>query len=301
MATQTDIPTWLTNSDLAYLTHIFDSGLNSRLLFSQLLGIYTGIFAVTMWNAVGYTSHGQNMWMRYLSLTGDYTALGSVGEGTAGIICNILADSTMIWHCWMVWGQHYSIVVLPSLCLFASTATTIWCTLLIVYRILSVGWANSGAEGRLGAYWHVIEVLVESSALYSICLIIYVVCYASNNWGGYYADILASISRGIAPTLLIGRVATGHALPDDSWNGSIMSSLHFGQDQSQTSPQQDSMFSISLNDNPETQVEQTDEPDSEYVHQTSSQRMRVSRNDVEAQLEEVEIGHEATPRPIVQG
>ena len=86
---------------------------------------------------------------------------------------------------------------LHKLVLYAtfSLATTIWCTLLIVYQILSVGQANSGAEGRLGAYWHVIEVLVESSALYSVCLIIYVACLASNNLGGDYADILASISR----------------------------------------------------------------------------------------------------------
>ncbi len=34
--------------------------------------------------------------------------------------------------------------------------------------------------------------------------------------------------QGIAPTLLVGRVAAGHARPDDSWQGSIMSSLHFG-------------------------------------------------------------------------
>ncbi len=61
------------------------------------------------------------------------------------------------------------------------------------------------------------------------------------------------------------------------------------------------MFSINLNDDPEAQVEQTDELNSEYVHQTSSQRVRVSSNDVEAQQEEVEIGDEATPGPIVQG
>ncbi|PBK76300.1 hypothetical protein ARMSODRAFT_1011559 [Armillaria solidipes] len=60
-----------------------------------------------------------------------------------------------------------------------------------------------------------------------------------------------------------------------------MSSLRFGQDQSQTSTQQDSMFSINLNDDPE------------------AQRVRVSGNDIEAQQEEVKIGHEATPRPIV--
>ncbi|KAK0184678.1 hypothetical protein F5146DRAFT_1169748 [Armillaria mellea] len=368
MATQTDIPTSLTDSDLALFTHIFDSGLNSRLLFSQLFGIYTGIFAVTIWNVamsksqhigrpmpmvvaiillyiltfvtftfslhimVRYTSHGQTMWMRYLSLTGDHiqVVLGSIGEGTTGMICNVLGNSIMIWRCWMVWGQHYSIVVLPSLCLAASIVfkvidmrlvfvdgndtdlhnlmlyatfsltTTIWCTLLIVYRILSVGKASSGAEGGLGAYRHVIEVLVESSALYSVCVIVHVACLASNPWGAYYTDILAGISKGIAPTLLIGRVAAGHARPDDSWHGSIVSSLRFGQlgGRNQTSTQ-DSMIAINLDDDLEAQGERTDEPDSEHV-QTSSQR--AYSDDVEAQQEEVEIEHDATgPGPVVPG
>ncbi len=33
--------------------------------------------------------------------------------------------------------------------------------------------------------------------------------------------------QGIAPTLLAGRVAAGRARPDDSWQGSIISSLRF--------------------------------------------------------------------------
>ncbi|SJL17228.1 uncharacterized protein ARMOST_20774 [Armillaria ostoyae] len=47
--------------------------------------------------------------------------------------------------------------------------------------------------------------------------------------------ILTSL-QGIAPTLIVGRVAAGHARPDDSWEGSISSSLHFGhhsEDQSE--------------------------------------------------------------------
>ncbi len=66
-----------------------------------------------------------------------------------------------------------------------------------------------------------------------------------------------------------------------------MSSLRFGQGQSQTSIQQDSLFSINLNDDPEAQVavERTDDPDPEHV-ETSPQR--VYNNDVEAQQEEVE-------------
>ncbi len=54
------------------------------------------------------------------------------------------------------------------------------------------------------------------------------------------------------------------------------------------------MITMNLDDDLEAQVERTDEPDSEHV-QTSSQR--VYSNDVEAQQEEVEIGHSATPGP----
>ncbi len=141
----------------------------------------------------------------------------------------------------MVWGQHYLIIVLPSLCVVSGTgklsissvasfdsqfslvfkvidiyqlftdgatdirnpvlyaafslATTLWCTLLIIYRILSVGWENSGAGGGVRPYWHVIEILVESSALYSVCVIIYVICFTRNSWGSDYADMIAAIAR----------------------------------------------------------------------------------------------------------
>ncbi|KAK0435176.1 hypothetical protein EV421DRAFT_1253548 [Armillaria borealis] len=66
-------------------------------------------------------------------------------------------------------------------------------------------------------------------------------------WENSYVDVMAAImrvrtypfpslkqlttnivSQGIAPTLLVGRVAAGHARSDQSWQGSVMSSLHFG-------------------------------------------------------------------------
>ncbi|KAK0466034.1 uncharacterized protein EV420DRAFT_1709745, partial [Desarmillaria tabescens] len=156
----------------------------------------------------------------------------------------------MIWCCWIIWGKHWLVIVLPSLCLICGVgkvihfflfkiiaihlifidyttatsfglilyasftlATTLWCTMLTIYHILSVGQVNNGIRGALGVYGHVIEVLVESSALYSVCLILYVTLTASNSWGHTCLDTIT----GIAPTLLIGHVAAGHACPDDSW------------------------------------------------------------------------------------
>ncbi|SJL13692.1 uncharacterized protein ARMOST_17140 [Armillaria ostoyae] len=75
-----------------------------------------------------------------------------------------------------------------------------------------------------------------------------------------YLDPLASIARGVAPTLLIGRVAAGHARPDDSWKGSVLSSLHFGghPEGSKTqnmSLQEDSLASAILDSDLEVQQE----------------------------------------------
>ncbi len=70
-------------------------------------------------------------------------------------------------------------------------ATTLWCTLLIIYRIVSVARAGGG----LRAYRHIIEVLVESSAVYSAFLILYVVFDARDPTELAYFDVLAGIAR----------------------------------------------------------------------------------------------------------
>ncbi len=122
-------------------------------------------------------------------------------------------------------------------------ATTLMCTLLIVYRILSVG----GVKAGLRTYRGVVEVIVESAALYSIILIIYISLNVRDEHCAAYTDAIgASIkvgfcllrlgetneldTQGIAPTLLVGRVAAGHARPNDSWKESHLSwtSLRFG-------------------------------------------------------------------------
>ncbi len=104
-----------------------------------------------------------------------------------------------------IWDIHLMLspVVTPpeldrhNILLYAvfTLVTTIWCTIAIVYRILHVGRANSGAGGGLGAYHHVIEVLVESFALYSVCLIIYVACFSTDTWGWDYLDIITPFAR----------------------------------------------------------------------------------------------------------
>ncbi|KAK0448983.1 uncharacterized protein EV420DRAFT_836893 [Desarmillaria tabescens] len=125
------------------------------------------------------------------------------------------------------WAVLYSSLIL---------ATLLWCTILIVYRILRVG----AAAAMMRVYQRVIEMLVESASIYSVVIVILVVFEVHNEGVGAYIEVLAIAMRGIIPTILVGRVAAGHAHPDDSWNESTTtSSLRF---RSHSSSQTDSQI-----------------------------------------------------------
>ncbi len=74
-------------------------------------------------------------------------------------------------------------------------ATTLWCTLFIIYRILTVAGVWHGAGGRWRVYHHCIEVLVESSALYSVSLIVYLAFLIRYNFGLLYLNVISGIAR----------------------------------------------------------------------------------------------------------
>ncbi|SJL14772.1 uncharacterized protein ARMOST_18240 [Armillaria ostoyae] len=295
MAIQTNTPSDVSDATKALIFEILDVDLNVPILESLLQGIYTGIFAVTLWNIfmskvqhIGRTmviiiillhiittvtfvvlwsgthsqfvDNGQSFLTNYFT-SYDPPIIATVGNGIMAAICTILADSTMIWRCWIVWGRRWLSILPPVLLLISAIAfrmiatyelyiaplhyprfftpysscvlaTTLWCTLLIIYRIVTVARAGDGAGlagGGLRAYRHVLEVLIESSALYSVSLILCTAFFARQDVKLGYFDTFATISRGIAPTLLVGRVAAGHARPDDSWQGSVISgALRFG-------------------------------------------------------------------------
>ncbi|KAK0467768.1 uncharacterized protein EV420DRAFT_1684284 [Desarmillaria tabescens] len=252
--------------------------------------IYTGILAVTLWNIFinkclptrqvlvviiillhaldtisfavtwsyiysAFIQNGQSFWTVYLKFDTVNHAV-NLEAGITGCMSTILADSYIIWCCWIVWGRCWLIVLLPILSLISAIvikiinvyygyfgasssvflmpytslilATTLWCTLLIIFRILTVTRVRHGGGGRLRVYHRFIEVLVESSALYSISLILYLAFYISNTFGWYYLDGIASIARGVAPTLLLGRAAAGHTRPTEEQDESAtVSTLQF--------------------------------------------------------------------------
>ncbi|SJL17783.1 uncharacterized protein ARMOST_21345 [Armillaria ostoyae] len=305
-----------------FLFHFHDGKVNEAIELALLHGIYTGIVSVTLWNIfinksrpigramvaiiillyIATTINVSLNWAllhsvgrdtyfieNYLDLVQDLNLknrIPDMGIGITAAMSTVVADSAMIWRCWLVWGRRWCVVLVPIICLVIGfvfkileiivaaltskenvfflvaylsciLATTLWCTIFIVFRIVTVMRENNKADSRLGDYHHVIEVLVESSALHSVTLIIYVALEARNNPATSYFDTLAAITTGVAPTLLAGRVAAGSTRPNDSWEGRIIvSSLRFKarpQANVETCSQEGSMGDL------EAQSEQVDE------------------------------------------
>ncbi|KAK0224627.1 hypothetical protein EDD85DRAFT_234622 [Armillaria nabsnona] len=106
-------------------------------------------------------------------------------------------------------------------------ATLLWCTALIVYRILKV----SGIATGIRLYRRMIEVMmVDSASLYSAVIVVLLVFEVHNENVGNYLTSISVGMRGIIPTILVGRVAAGHTRPDDGWRDSrsTVSTLEFG-------------------------------------------------------------------------
>ncbi|PBK96163.1 hypothetical protein ARMGADRAFT_759811 [Armillaria gallica] len=168
---------------------------------------------------------------------GPWLSTNDLVAGITGGISTLLVDITIIWRCWTLWDHQWRVVLIPMVCTAAATvmkamqtfsnfqnstndisaqfavnvnwsliyavlmlATTVMCTLLIVYRIVR------HATGMSASY-KIIEMLVESSALYSISLIVYLALVSQNSESGSYADTIAAYVKVIAPTLLVGRVS----------------------------------------------------------------------------------------------
>lgn len=83
------------------------------------------------------------------------------------------------------WAVLYSSLIL---------ATFLWCTILIVYRILRLG----GVAG-MRVYHRVIEMLVESASLYSAVIVVLLVFEVRDEVAGAYIEEFAIAIR-VRPT-----------------------------------------------------------------------------------------------------
>ncbi|KAK0431006.1 hypothetical protein EV421DRAFT_2041508 [Armillaria borealis] len=299
-----DIPE-LTDSQIKAIFLDREAQLNDAMLAALTHGFYTGVVVVTLWAIASRENRHDSRSPRFLVfvilllyllatlnlyhgwaqeisnyfiITNGKNIPITLTMGIDAILSTILADATLIWRCWIVWGRSWYVVLVPIICTILATisrgfvayytafgptassppqalylenivnwailnsslvlATLLWCTFFIIFRILRVG----GVAAGMRVYHRVVEMLVESASLYSAVIVILLVFQVRNEVAGTYIQELGVAMRGIAPTILVGRVAAGHARPDDSWSeSSVASSLQF---QNHSSSQTDSQMSI---------------------------------------------------------
>ncbi|KAJ6579075.1 hypothetical protein DFH09DRAFT_979748 [Mycena vulgaris] len=111
-----------------------------------------------------------------------------------------------------------------------SVATSLTTTFLIALRILLV--QHSSKKAGTGTYHDfnpVLEILIESALLYSVTLLTFVVLDVEKNINLYYAQNIHAQMVGLAPLLIILRIAAGQSRPEEEWSTSITGSLRFGR------------------------------------------------------------------------
>jgi len=163
----------------------------------------------------------------------------------------IVADGFLVWRCYIVWGEHWSIIVLPVIMVLGTTSsavvvcwefsrtkpgsvvfesvlapwitsawsmtlgTTLFCTGLIAFKIWQSQQLLKQVRMR-STLTPIMVIIIESGAVYSAAMISIIAAYASGNNSQYIiVDFLPSLI-GIVFTLIIVRVALGISSSDNS-------------------------------------------------------------------------------------
>ncbi|KAF8989388.1 hypothetical protein BDQ17DRAFT_1334104 [Cyathus striatus] len=129
------------------------------------------------------------------------------------IAAMLIADTLLVWRCYMVWLKNK------------------W--LLVLFGILLLGEVVSRDSGSMGRYGYIIEILVESGIFYSTPLLITGVMLVFHDditvteAGTYLMAILIPVT-GIAPTLISEHAMTNAKRDQERWSQPI-STLRFRQ------------------------------------------------------------------------
>ncbi|PPQ65539.1 hypothetical protein CVT26_000496 [Gymnopilus dilepis] len=198
---------------------------------------------------IGFYESPQSMWSSYV-------------ETVCYFVAAALADGLLIWRCFHIWDRSAWAVVLPTMLLFAELAAdvcvivliaaydfvdpssksqivnlltgvsflvtflcTVLCTTLIGYRIHSFS-----IEGALRQkYRCIIEMLIQSAALYSVVALAYAVAIFVSQRVSQNPELMTTLNvittylgtfygaiAGISPTIMVARVALNHGRDRDS-------------------------------------------------------------------------------------
>ncbi|KAJ7506555.1 hypothetical protein B0H11DRAFT_1971772 [Mycena galericulata] len=212
------------------------------LAYTSLMLVVNTIYfiAASKWSELEFVESTENPAIFAAHLSSDYAIL----KDTMYTVNIWLADSLMIYRTYIIW-RSIPVLIFPVLVylgilasgvglliatgqpggrfgagLAPSFGTAFWSlsvalnvilTCLISYKLLrqhrrvrSLQLTEAGDR-----YTHIVAILVESAALYSICGLIYIPLFALNIPLQYPFSALLGSAAGIAPNLIIFRIALG--------------------------------------------------------------------------------------------
>ncbi|KAK0185438.1 hypothetical protein F5146DRAFT_1143893 [Armillaria mellea] len=227
-----------------------------------------------------FIEYGNNYYSVFTALVDDseFWRVYFLFDGVAGGINTILVDIIIIWRCWTVWDRQWRMVFLAIVCVIVGAAmrtmqilsdfnipagdiskdavfanidwpliyilmmltTTLMCTVLIVYRIIRLA-------KKIILFRDIIAALIESAAMYTLVLIMYLAMTAANIAANNYTEIFMIYVQVIAPTFLVLRVASrSDSSPGDeeSTNSRPLSEINFrpmGENTSSENPSDQSV------------------------------------------------------------
>ncbi|KAK0234208.1 hypothetical protein IW262DRAFT_1291080 [Armillaria fumosa] len=100
-----------------------------------LLHVLSTINFTINWSQTSSTfvNNYQSFWTSYIFYITIFGQKMTLVGNTTTIICTILADFTMIWCCWIVWGKRWLIILPPVLFLISAIVSLILCIIFYAY------------------------------------------------------------------------------------------------------------------------------------------------------------------------
>ncbi|PBK93356.1 hypothetical protein ARMGADRAFT_1012265 [Armillaria gallica] len=233
--------------------HSTQKYIHRNVLFVVLFVMYTlaTVHLAFRWELVrsSFVIHGPEHLYVYMALASRNTLSARATYSVTSSINILIADCIMIWRCGTFWNRKWRMIIVPMLCTIGGTvfnvlyiiqnldalgthsfqdviggtdwaiayysmtlSTTIICTALILYPMLTTE-APNGPKSNVYTSHRVIAILIESSSLYAVSLIFLLVYLVRDDLTAPYPQVI--LSSGIAPTLIVARVALGQARPED--------------------------------------------------------------------------------------
>ncbi|KAJ7053312.1 hypothetical protein C8F01DRAFT_1260644 [Mycena amicta] len=145
------------------------------------------------------------------------------GAVLAGIIVNDQVVARRSSEPFIVAKKSAEFISLSSVYFSLSMATSLTTTLFIALRVILVQRSASSIGARITTrrFNPIMEILVESAVLYSLTLLTFVALNAQKSVNVYYAQNIHAQIAGLAPLLIILRIAAGKARPQADWSATL--------------------------------------------------------------------------------